>query len=152
MQSGESGMEWVAFQGQAGEPLLRHAGDAEAAAAIEHYIALQGLAAQDLHVRLDRATGTATVSGVAPDQATREKIVLCCGNVQGVSRVCDRLDVALPARRSRYYTVTGGDTLPRIAGLHYRSAAEYGRIFEANRPMLRNPEQIYPGQMLRIPG
>jgi nucleoid-associated protein YgaU len=25
-------------------------------------------------------------------------------------------------------------------------------IFEANKPMLKHPDKIYPGQVLRIPG
>jgi nucleoid-associated protein YgaU len=145
-------MEVITFHGQAGEPLLGPAGGPDAAAAIEGYIARQGLPARDLSVTLDPGTGTATVTGVAPDQATREKIVLCCGNVRGVSQVCDLMEVALPAPPSRYYTVAGGDTLARIARQHYRDAAAFGRIFEANRPMLRHPDQIYPGQLLRIPG
>jgi nucleoid-associated protein YgaU len=146
-------MEVVTFQGEAGEDLLDlHQADGRSAAArLVRHIAMQGLAAQDLHLSFDPATGIATVAGVAPDQATREKIVLCCGNVQGVSQVCDLLDVALPAAQSHYYTVAGGDTLAQIAGRYYRDPHAYGRIFEANRPMLRHPDHIYPGQLLRIP-
>jgi nucleoid-associated protein YgaU len=28
---------------------------------------------------------------------------------------------------------------------------KYGIIFEANKPMLKSPDLIYPGQVLRIP-
>ena len=43
-----------------------------------------------------------TVSGVAPDQATKEKIVLCCGNVAAVAKVNDMLTVAAdPASPNR---------------------------------------------------
>jgi nucleoid-associated protein YgaU len=28
---------------------------------------------------------------------------------------------------------------------------KYNTIFEANKPMLKDPNLIYPGQMLRIP-
>ena len=33
----------------------------------------------------------------------------------------------------------------------YGNANDYMRIFEANKPMLTNPDKIYPGQVLRIP-
>ena len=45
-----------------------------------------------------------TVSGVAPDQATKEKIVLCCGNVAAVAKVNDMLTVASSASPNRRTT------------------------------------------------
>jgi hypothetical protein len=30
--------------------------------------------------------------------------------------------------------------------------AKYEEIFEANKPLLKDPDKIYPGQRLRIPG
>lgn len=122
-----------------------------AADAITAYIASQGLSADALSVEFDGATTTATVSGVAADQATREKIILCCGNVTGVSGVNDLMTVAQPADESRWYTVVKGDTLSKVAKEHYGNANAYMKIFEANRPMLGHPDKIYPGQLLRIP-
>ena len=52
---------------------------------------------------------------------------------------------------SRFYTVRSGDTLSKIAREFYGDANAYMRIFEANRPMLKDPDLIYPGQALRIP-
>ena len=43
------------------------------------------------------------------------------------------------------------DTLSAIAQKHYGKASKYMKIFEANRPMLKDPDKIYPGQNLRIP-
>ncbi|MBP6700547.1 MAG: LysM peptidoglycan-binding domain-containing protein, partial [Halioglobus sp.] len=34
---------------------------------------------------------------------------------------------------------------------HYGAAGKYTVIFEANKPMLKDPDHIYPGQSLRIP-
>jgi len=34
---------------------------------------------------------------------------------------------------------------------HLGDAGTYLAIFEANTPMLENPDKIYPGQVLRIP-
>ena len=49
------------------------------------------------------------------------------------------------------YTVAKGDTLSKIAKEHYGNANKYPVIFEANKPMLKDPDEIYPGQRLRIP-
>ena len=122
-----------------------------AAQAIETYIRSMNLDAQDLKVEFDAASSTVTVRGTAPDQATREKIVLCCGNVAGVAAVNDQMTVAAPTTESRFYTVKSGDTLSKIAKEHYGDANAYMRIFEANTPMLKHPDKIYPGQNLRIP-
>jgi len=122
-----------------------------AARAIEKYIAAQSLTADGLSVEFDGATCTVTVAGVAADQATREKIVLCCGNVTGVAQVADLMTVAEPADESQYHTVARGDTLSAIAKKFYGNANAYMKIFEANKPMLSNPDKIYPGQLLRIP-
>jgi nucleoid-associated protein YgaU len=47
--------------------------------------------------------------------------------------------------------VASGDNLSKIAAKYYGSANDYMRIFEANKPMLSDPNKIYPGQVLRIP-
>ncbi len=122
-----------------------------ASQAIVAYIAAQNLAADGLSVEFDGASGSVTVSGVAPDQATKEKIVLCCGNVHGVAQVNDMLTVSKPADESQYHTVVRGDTLSAIAKKFYGNANAYPKIFEANKPMLGHPDKIYPGQLLRIP-
>ena len=119
--------------------------------AIERYIAAQGLAVDGLKVAFDGGPCTATVSGCVADQATKEKVLLCCGNVQGVAGVNDDLTVTQPAEESRWHTVVRGDTLSAIAKTFYGNANKYPKIFEANRPMLSHPDKIYPGQKLRIP-
>jgi nucleoid-associated protein YgaU len=122
-----------------------------AVSAIEGYVAAQGLSAEGLRIEFDGASSTATVSGIAADQATKERLLLCCGNVQGVARVNDLMTVAEPAEASRFHTVARGDTLSAIAKACYGNANAYPKIFEANRPMLGHPDKIYPGQLLRIP-
>jgi LysM repeat protein len=52
---------------------------------------------------------------------------------------------------SRTYTVEKGDTLSGISKKMYGEANKYHQIFEANKPMLKDPDKIYPGQVLRIP-
>lgn len=108
-----------------------------------------GFEVENLEVGVDG--GVATVSGKVADQETREKVVLCCGNAYGIARVDDRLEVSASAPEARFYTVKSGDTLSKIAKEHYGNAMKYPVIFEANKPMLTDPDKIYPGQVLRIP-
>lgn len=122
-----------------------------AAEAIEKYIRSMNLDADGLKVEFDGATSMVTVSGTAADQATRERIVLCCGNVAGVAGVNDQMSVRASAPQAQYYTVVKGDTLSKISKQYYGDANSYMRIYEANTPMLKHPDKIYPGQVLRIP-
>jgi len=127
------------------------AANAAAGDAILEYVKTQNLNATGLTVTFDGATTTASVFGVAPDQATKEKIVLCCGNVAGVSKVNDMMSVDKSAPEANYYTVVSGDNLSKISKAQYGDANKYMAIFEANKPMLSDPNKIYPGQKLRIP-
>lgn len=95
--------------------------------------------------------GVATISGTAPSQAVREKAILAIGNCAGVASVDDRMDVVEAADEAVFYTVKKGDTLGAIAKEQLGSAKRYPEIFEANKPMLKDPNLIYPGQVLRIP-
>jgi len=122
-----------------------------AAKAIRNYVASKGLPADKLDVDFDANTSTVTVSGSVPDQETREKVVVCCGNVASVEHVNDQLTVANAGKAGEYYTVQSGDTLSKIAKHYYGDGDRYSAIFEANRPMLSDPDKIYPGQTLRIP-
>jgi nucleoid-associated protein YgaU len=132
------------------EEKAKAANDA-AADAILAYIAAQGLKATGLTVTFDGATATATVYGVADSQATKEKIILCCGNVQGVEKVNDMMSVDQSEPEAQFYTVVKGDNLSKISKQFYGDPNKYMNIFEANKPMLKSPDLIYPGQMLRIP-
>ena len=49
------------------------------------------------------------------------------------------------------YTVKAGDTLSKIAKEHLGNASSYMAIFEANKDQLTDPDQIKPGQVLKIP-
>ena len=127
------------------------AANAAASHAIVDYISAQGLTANGVAVAFDGATSTVTVSGDAATQADKEKILLCAGNVSGVSAVNDNMTCSQPAEEAQFYTVKSGDTLSHISKEVYGDANKYNAIFEANKPMLSSPDKIYPGQNLRIP-
>ena len=94
---------------------------------------------------------TATISGMAYDQATREKVILVVGNSEGIATVDDQMTVENVEPEAQFHTVVSGDTLGKIAKTYYGNAMKYPVIFEANKPMLTDPDKIYPGQVLRIP-
>jgi len=98
----------------------------------------------------------AVLTGQAPSQEALEKMVLCAGNQYGIGKVDCQLQVDASAAPqatgdSVFYTVKSGDTLGKIAAAHYGDAGKYPLIFEANQPMLKDPNKIFPGQSLRIP-
>ena len=132
---------------QAADPA---AANQSASQAILDYISSMGLGASNLAVAFDGATSTVTVSGDATTQEDKEKILLCAGNVSGVSCVNDNM-TAPAAEEPQFHTVQSGDTLSHISKEVYGDANKYNVIFEANKPMLSSPDKIYPGQNLRIP-
>jgi nucleoid-associated protein YgaU len=119
------------------------------ATTLEERVRSLGLAAEDLKIKV--AGDVAVVKGRVASQDVREKIVLAIGNTTGIARVDDRLEVETAAPQARYVTVQKGDTLSKISKAVYGDPNRYQKIFEANRPMLKDPDKIYPGQVLRIP-
>ena len=101
----------------------------------------------DLSVEGDKAT----LYGQVQEQAHKEKLILALGNVNGIATVDDRLTVTTPAPEADFYEVKSGDSLSKIAKQFYGDPMKYPDIFEANKPMLKDPDKIYPGQKLRIP-
>src|SRR4029453_18885303 len=108
----------------------------------------QNLSATGLTVTFDGASATVSVYGVAPDQATKEKIALCAGNVAGVVAVNNMMSVDQSAPEATYYTVVSGDTLSKISKANYGDPNKYMVIFEATKPMFSTPAIFFPGQLL----
>jgi nucleoid-associated protein YgaU len=92
-----------------------------------------------------------TVYGTAETQVARDLVVLTLGNNMGVRSVDDRINVVKPEPEATFYEVKSGDSLSKIAKEMYGDAKKYNLIFEANKPMLKDPDKIYPGQVLRVP-
>ncbi|HRK26952.1 MAG TPA: peptidoglycan-binding protein LysM [Chitinophagales bacterium] len=128
--------------------------DAQKALALEAAVRSHGLNIEDLYVQVNE--DIAIVHGKAANVADKEKAILVCGNVEGIAHVDDRLTLpqderSVPEPESQYYTVEKGDTLSKISKEFYGTANKYMVIFEANKPMLKDPDKIYVGQVLRIP-
>lgn len=125
-------------------------GSAAKAEDLKKHLDAQGLDTKDIEVAVEG--DQVVLKGNVKDQETLEKAVLAVGNNTGIAGVkTDGLKVDAPAEESVFYTVKSGDTLSKIAKQQYGDANKYNIIFEANKPMLKHPDKIYPGQNLRIP-
>ena len=132
-----------------------------------------GLGTDKVEVSMDG--DKCVLKGVVADQSIFEKAVVAVGNTLGISKVqADELKIvapesglrldgnvdmnalvaaATPAKEPVLYTVKKGDNLWKIAEAHYGKGkgGKNDVIFQANKPMLKSPDKIYPGQVLRIP-
>lgn len=144
---------------------------------IRKHVLAQGLELNPLSVVADNESGKVTLIGYAKTVEDKEKAIVTAGNIDGVESVEDKLKIGVPewlaeqqaaeaqqapadmpepsaedAATAQFYTVKSGDTLSAIARDTLGDAGKYPIIFEANKPMLSDPDKIYPGQVLRIPG
>ncbi|SMQ27613.1 LysM domain-containing protein [Pseudomonas helmanticensis] len=122
-----------------GEALTKHVQDA-----------LSGIDTSKIQVKVEGEKVIAT--GEASSQEEKEKILLALGNVAGVSGVDDQITVSGPVvTAAQFVVVKSGDTLSAISLRVYGDANKYQKIFDANKPLLKDVNKIYPGQTLRIP-
>ncbi|WP_347923454.1 peptidoglycan-binding protein LysM [Pontimicrobium sp. SW4] len=124
---------------------------AEAAAAEHMMQTVKDLQLEVENLEIHIEGENARIRGAAFDQATKEKVVLVVGNSNGIATVNDQMTVEHVEPEAQFHTVVSGDTLGKIAKKFYGNAMKYPVIFEANKPMLKDPDLIYPGQVLRIP-
>jgi len=161
------------FVGNAGKSLF--GGKEIDETAVRDHIRSLGLKLSSLTVIADQVKKQVSLLGVAETLEDKEKAIVAAGNIKGVEKVDDRLRVRAATAASSepdeapasienapepapedaptasFHTVVSGDTLSGIARKYYGNAGKYMVIFEANRPMLEDPNKIYPGQVLRIP-
>ena len=120
------------------------AGEAPTAEALTQEIKDIGLDTKGAEISVEGDTVTVTGGDLSDEE--REKVILAVGNVEGVAAV-EAETKAEPV----FHTVEKGDTLWAISSKTLGNGSRYNEIFEANKPMLKHPDKIYPGQVLRIP-
>ena len=133
------------FVKSAGKRLVGHAEAAPAPEVLHKEIKDLGLDASGLDIAVEG--DTVKVSGTPVSQEAKEKVILAVGNIEGVAAVDDAAQGHDPV----FHTVEKGDSLWAIAKKTLGDGNRYMEIFEANKPMLSDPDKIYPGQVLRIP-
>ena len=145
-------MSLLSFVKEAGEKLidLLTPGNANASEQLKEHISKVGLGNPNVQATVDG--DKVTVTGEVASQEEKEKILLAVGNIEGVGSVDDQITVSGPVvAAARFVVVKKGDTLSAISLAVYGNANQYNKIFEANKPMLKDVNKIYPGQTLRIP-
>ena len=145
-------MSIFSFVKEAGEKLidLLTPGNANAIEQLKEHISKVGLGNPNVQATVDG--DKVTVTGDVGSQEEKEKILLAVGNIAGVGSVDDQMTVTGPVVvAAKFVTVVKGDTLSAISLRVYGDANKYQKIFDANKPMLKHPDKIYPGQTLRIP-
>jgi nucleoid-associated protein YgaU len=145
-------MSIFSFVKEAGEKLidLLTPGNANASEQLKDHISKVGLG--NPKVQATVAGDKVTVTGEVASQEEKEKILLAVGNIAGVGSVDDQITVTGPVVvAAKFVTVVKGDTLSAISLRVYGDANKYQKIFDANKPMLKDVNKIYPGQSLRIP-
>jgi nucleoid-associated protein YgaU len=145
-------MSLLSFVKEAGEKLLDllTPGNANASEQLKEHISKVGLGNPNVQATVDG--DKVTITGEVESQEEKEKIVLAVGNIAGVGSVDDQITVTGPVVvAAEFVEVKAGDTLSAISLRVYGNANQYEKIFEANKPMLKDVNKIYPGQKLRIP-
>ncbi|MCA8889683.1 MAG: peptidoglycan-binding protein LysM [Parvularculaceae bacterium] len=140
-------MDLFKFARDAGEKFRESVGDM--ASGIKDRITGHKTEVDGLEV--EEKDGRVVIKGKARSRAEAEKAIIAAGNTPGVGEVESHIEIEDTAPAATFYTVVSGDTLSKIAKSHYGDAMKYPVIFEANKPMLSDPDKIYPGQVLRIP-
>jgi nucleoid-associated protein YgaU len=92
------------------------------------------------------------LSGETDDPEAVEKAVLMAGNIEGIGEVKIQGLKSPPISEDvDYYEIQSGDTLSKIAKQFCGDPNAYPAIFEANRQVIKDPDQIFVGQKIRIP-
>ena len=102
-------------------------------------------------------TEPVTAAAKAPAAESKSKSVISEEKVQAVAKQVPMTPVKTIAPKmenvgAQQYTVKPGDTLARLAQQFYNSASKWGKIYEANKDQVKNPDYIYIGMKLIIPG
>ena len=150
-------MGLISFIKNAGDKLFKseEKREQEKADLIAAHIKKFGFDTSDIQVKVN--DDKVTLMGSIDTIENKNKVIVTAGNVDGIASVEDWLVVkhppvvTPPQPEKQFYTVKKGDYLSKIAKEVYGNANKYNVIFEANKPMLKDPNLIYPGQVLVIP-
>ncbi len=143
-------MGFFDFVKDAGKKLLGHGDDEKA---IHNEIAQNSetMPIDNLEVVVDG--DTVVLKGRAKTAADKAKAALIAGNIAGIAKVnAEDLEIEEPSVIDDiFYEIQKGDTLWKVAEIYYKDGSRYPEIFEANREVIKDPDKIYPGQIIRIP-
>ena len=122
----------------------------------EKYQTLLELAKQNgTSYELSEGDGVLHINGTAPSEEAKQQLWDEYNRIDPDYRAGDLMlnisvgGAAAGGGGGHTYTVVSGDNLTKI-GEKY--GISWQQIYEANRDILNDPDKIYPGQELKIPG
>jgi NitT/TauT family transport system substrate-binding protein len=89
-------------------------------------------------------------SATAPTNI-KDKSVPAVEKTKPITGAAKSLVNRAPTDSAREYTVEPGDTLSYIARKYYGNHLQWNKIYQANKPIMKNPDYIYVGQKIIIP-
>jgi NitT/TauT family transport system substrate-binding protein len=128
------------------------------AARPEEFVDLTFIKELDSSGFIDRLYKTTTVVASREEQrpapaptSIKEKSAPANEKTKPIMGTAKSFAILAPAAGSREYTVEPGDTLSYIARKYYGSHLKWDKIYQANKPIMKNPDYIYVGQIIIIP-
>jgi nucleoid-associated protein YgaU len=119
----------------------------------EKYVTILELANQNgTTYELSEGEGVLHINGAAPSAEAKQQLWDEYNRIDPDYRAGDlvlNISVSGEAPTANTYTVQSGDNLTKIGNKY---GISWQDIFEANRDKLDDPDKIYPGQELTIPG
>jgi nucleoid-associated protein YgaU len=90
------------------------------------------------------------ITGTAPTNQAKDAIWNALQGIDPEMRAGDVvLNISVDQSAPETYEVKSGDSLSKIAKQY--SGISWKDIFEANRDQIKDPDKIFPGQVLKIP-
>jgi NitT/TauT family transport system substrate-binding protein len=108
--------------------------------------------------KLYKANPAVASAGVPAPAAAKDKVVVASKSAPPAEKAkpapasAKTVPASSPKGGSQEYTIQAGDTLSRLAQRHYGDALKWNRIYEANKQTVKNPNYIFIGQKIVIPG
>ncbi|HEY0998773.1 MAG TPA: LysM peptidoglycan-binding domain-containing protein [Streptosporangiaceae bacterium] len=102
--------------------------------------------------KASKAVPAMAVAGVlvaAPHATAAAKVPVSSAVIVEQAHAGSVVGLHEPPRR---YTVRPGDTMSSIAQRFYGHAADWRLLYQANRSVVHDPDMIFPGEVLKIPG
>lgn len=119
---------------------------------------MKELDTSDFIDRLYKANPAVASADVPAPAAAKDKVVVASKSAPPAEKAkpapasAKTVPASSPKDGSQEYTIQAGDTLSRLAQRHYGDALKWNRIYEANKQTVKNPNYIFIGQKIVIPG
>lgn len=95
-------------------------------------------------IKFERKTSKKSIIPVETEEPATEELLI--GNKGYITE-----NAAAITSTSKEYTVQKGDTLQKISKKFYGTTKKWTKIYDANKNIMKRPDQIYPGQAILIP-